>query len=247
MKSGQRLKIQMGLETDEERKKRVAREKKEIERSYEYFKRITKLKPKQENVMRYNTFKSVMWEEGKKYFKNMNRAFTVDENNEIFLKLISLYFSNDSQFEVVSDGELRKGLLIYGSCGVGKSSIFDIIQNISKKYSLNSIWFKNTSVHDVITEYNITGEEVVKKYTRGRVHFDDLGSEKIANSWGVREKLMGRILEIRYNQFKADGTKTFVTTNLSIEKLEAHYGQRVADRLYEMFNFIELKGGSRRF
>ena len=43
------------------------------------------------------------------------------------------------------------------------------------------------------------------------------------------------------------GTKTFVTTNLTIEKLESYYGQRVADRLYEMFNFIELGGSSRRF
>lgn len=247
MRLGQKLKIQMGFESENERKKRVAQEKKEMEKIHTYFQEISKKKSKKEAIVSYDAFKNILWKEGRKYFNQMNRDFIVDDNNKDFLNLISLYFSNDAQFEIVSDGELRKGLLIYGICGVGKSSIFDIIQNISKKYKLNYLWFKNTSVHTVITEYNLEGEEIVKKYTRGKVHFDDLGTEKLANSWGVREKLMERILEIRYNEFKAKGTKTFVTTNLSIEKLKSHYGIRVADRLYEMFNFIELGGDSRRF
>lgn len=142
---------------------------------------------------------------------------------------------------------MRKGLLVFGNCGSGKSSIFDIVQNISLKYNLKHLWYKNVSVHDIITDYNINGEEIVKRLTTGNIHFDDLGTEKLANSWGVREKLIGRILEIRYNNFKKYGIKTFVTTNLSIEEIEKYYGVRVADRLYELFNFIELTGNSRRF
>src|SRR5690606_21976352 len=128
-----------------------------------------------------------------------------------------------------------------------KSSIFDIIQNISKKYHLMQFWFTNVSVHDVITQYNLEGEYVVEKFVKGKVHFDDLGTEKLANSWGVKEKLLGRILELRYNEFKQNGTKTFVTTNLPSKKLETYYEARVSDRLYVMFNFVELGGKSRMY
>lgn len=247
MRIGERLKIQLGAETESERKKRVAREKKENNMSFNYFKKISEPKKKINASISTEEFKFLLWKEAKEYFKKMNRKFIVDESNKSFLKLISLYFSNNPEFEKESDGELRKGLLIYGVCGTGKSSIFDIIQKISLKYKLGSLWFKNVSVHDVITQYNMNGEDIVKTHITGAIHFDDLGTEKLANSWGVREKLMGRILEIRYNAFKKNGIKTFVTTNLTIEKLESYYGQRVADRLYEMFNFIELGGSSRRF
>ena len=199
-------------------------------------------------------FKDIFWKEGKEYFRKRNRKFIVDEDNKLFLDLICRYFTNDILFEKKCKGELRKGLLIYGPCGTGKSSIFDIVQLIARKYKLKYLWFSNISVHDLVMQYNLEGEHLVEKYRRGKVHFDDLGTEKIANSWGVKEKIMGRITELRYNEFKQKGTKTFITTNLTIENLNQFYGNnaednrnRFADRLYEMFNFLYLGGSSRRF
>ena len=244
---GQRLKIKIGMESEKERKKRISLEKKEREKHRDYNKKVRNPIIKTDKKMTTEEFKALLFKEATAYFLKMNRRFIIDDDNKMFLKLISLYFTDNIDFEKETNGELRKGLLVYGDCGSGKSSIFDIIQNISLKYNLKPLWFKNVSVHDVITEYNINGEVVVKRLVTGNIHFDDLGTEKIANSWGVREKLMGRILEIRYNNFKKYGIKTFVTTNLSIEEIKKYYGVRVADRLYEMFNFIELMGESRRF
>ena len=199
-------------------------------------------------------FKELLWKEGKKYFAKGNRQFIVDDQNKLFLDLVCRYFTNDKIFEEKCKGELRKGLLIYGPCGTGKSSIFDIVQVISRKYNLKQLWFTNISIHDLVMEYNLEGEYIVEKYKQGKVHFDDLGTEKLANSWGVKEKLMARIIELRYNEFKKKGTKTFITTNLTIKDLNRFYGNnadenrnRFADRLYEMFNFIPLNGSSRRF
>lgn len=248
MRLGQRLKMQLGQETEKERKKRVAKEKKEIERNENYFKQVRENKKEYKiEVLSTDIMKKLIFKESKEYFRKLRREFVVDENNKRFLHILSLYFSSNLEFENATNGELNKGILLYGPCGTGKSSIFDIIQIISRKYHLPYMWFKNISVHNVITEYNLEGEFVVTKYTKGQVHFDDLGTEKLANSWGVKEQLMARILEMRYNEFKAKGIKTFVTTNLTLEKLQFNYGQRVADRLYEMFNFIELGGDSRRF
>lgn len=252
---GQKAKIQMGLETEAKRKKRVAREKKENASIHEYFDRIhAEDKKKRKPAISTDQFKSLFWKEGKEYFRRLNRPFIVDENNKHVLDLICKYFANDPEFETQCKGELRKGLLVYGPCGTGKSSLFDIVQNISRKYNLMQFWFTNISVHNVVTQYNLEGEYVVEKYTKGKVHFDDLGTEKLANSWGVKEKLMGRILELRYNEFKRKGTRTFVTTNLSLYDLKKFYGEgaedsrnRILSRLYEMFNMIPLEGEDRRF
>ena len=244
---GKRLKIKMGMESDKERKKRVALEKKEREKHRDYNEKVRNPIIKKDKHMTTKEFKTVLFKEATAYFLKMNRQFIVDDSNKRFLRLISLYFTNNLDFEKETDGELRKGLLVFGNCGSGKSSMFDIVQKISLKYNLTYLWFKNVSVHDVITDYNLKGEEIVKTLITGNLHFDDLGTEKLANSWGVREKLMGRVLEIRYNNFKKYGIKTFVTTNLSIAKIEEYYGPRVADRLYELFNFIELTGSSKRF
>ena len=192
-------------------------------------------------------FKILFWRAGKKYFKELNRSFIVDEENKHFLDLVARYFTQDISFETDTGGELRKGLFIHGPCGTGKSSVFDIIRNLCLEYNLMQYWFSNVSVHDVVTEFNKHGEQVVEKYSRGTVHFDDLGTEKMVQLWGIKENLLTRILQIRYNNFKDRGTKTFVTTNHSLQDFKKIYGVQVYDRIFEMFNIMELGGKSRRF
>lgn len=200
-----------------------------------------------------STFKKVFWKEGKIYFKSMNRDFEIDNSNKGFLNLFCKYFSNDDKFEKEFNGELRKGILIHGNCGTGKSSVFDILEIISKKYNVKTLRFLNTQSQNIVTEFNLNGDEIVEKLRLGRIHFDDLGNERIANSWGVKENLFKRIIEMRYDEFKKNGTKTYVTTNLTIEELAKLYNgglgkdrNRIEDRLFEMFNIVELTGASRR-
>ena len=254
---GQRTKIQLGLESEEERKKRVAREKKENAKTIEYFEKLHQNKNKQiiQKTITTEQFKSEVWNVGKQYFAKRGRHFVVDDENKLFLDVICKYFTSDVQFEEMTNGELRKGLLIYGTCGTGKSSIFDIVREVIIKNDLNHLYFKNTSVHTVINEFNkesksnekFGGELVVEKYCRGTIHFDDLGTEKKVQAWGIKEDLLDRIIQIRYNKFKEIGRKTFVTTNKTLKELEKTYSPQVKSRLYEMFNIIPLTGEDRRF
>ena len=254
---GQRTKIKLGLESEEERKKRIAREKKENAKGIEYFEKLhqNKNKPVIQKTISTKDLKSQVWTVGKQYFAKRRRNFTIDDENKLFLDLICKYFTSNIEFEKITDGELRKGLLIYGTCGTGKSSIFDIVREVIIKKDLNHLYFKNTSVHTVINEFNkesksnekFGGELVVEKYCRGTIHFDDLGTEKSVQAWGIKEDLFDRILQVRYNHFKESGRKTFVTTNMTIKELEKRYSPQVKSRLYEMFNMIPLTGNDRRF
>ncbi|NIJ46528.1 DNA replication protein DnaC [Wenyingzhuangia heitensis] len=178
----------------------------------------------------------------------MNRTFVVDNNNEKFLHKISLYFNNSLEFEEKHNGELRKGLLIMGTHGTGKSSLFNVIQNMSRKNNdLKHLWHRIIHTKDFVSKFETEGEFFINNYVTGTVLFDDLGSEKIANYWGIKENIMCRIIELRYMNYKSNGLKTYITTNLTHKELQLKYGERVMDRLYEMFNFMELTGNSRRF
>ena len=115
------------------------------------------------------------------------------------------------------------------------------------------LWFSNVKSQNIVTQFNLNGDEIVEKLRFGKIHFDDLGNERIANNWGVKENLFKRIIEIRYDEFKKNGTKTFVTTNLNIKELAQFYNSglgndrnRIEDRLFEMFNIVQLNGPTRR-
>lgn len=246
---GQKLKIKLGAETEEERKKRVAQEKKESEKIESYFKKIRNSKPNEEpKIMSTIQLKKLFLKEAKIYYAQKGRNFIVDENNKSFLNILCQYFANDENFEEELGGELRKGLLVFGRCGVGKSSSFTIIQNISRNYDFKNIWFAKRSAHEIVTEFNESEKRdtIIKLYAKGKLYIDDLGAEKEASNYG-KEDIFSRLLELRYNEFLEKGTKTFITTNYRINDFKNRYGIRVADRLHEMFNIVEIDGDSRRF
>lgn len=194
-----------------------------------------------------NELKLIFEKEAVIYYQKLSKIFTVDENNEKFLNYIFQYFSNDEKFETEVGGNLKKGLFIFGAVGVGKTSSLEIIRIISRKYNLKKMWFSKRSTQEIVSEFNASShrEIVIQKYIKGLIMFDDLGSEIEGSNYG-KEDIFIRILEMRYNQFIEKGTKTHITSNYNFNQLKKRYGERVYDRLKEMFNFLELTGESRR-
>ncbi len=91
-------------------------------------------------------------------------------------------------------------------------------------------------------------EDVVRYYSKGVFLFDDLGAETMGNNifqYG-KEEVFLRILLNRYRNFESLGTKTHITTNLSLGEIEQRYGKQLADRFIKMFNLLKLDGPSRR-
>lgn len=263
---GNRIKIKMGLETPEEKKERIARERKKNTKTIEYFESIhNKPEPADMSniIIPLEWMKTEFSKAAKKYFLKERRAFDIDDNNKHILDILCRYFANDPSFEeIVENGQLQKGIMLVGNCGVGKTSIFDIIQSIGKEHNIPQLWFTNISALEITTQFNkesktnkfSSGESVLENYSKGKVYFDDLGSEPQVQSYGIKTELMREILEMRYKRFKDFGTKTFCSTNLTIPELVTKYDKgsednhkRIEDRIYHMFNVIPLYGKSRRF
>lgn len=209
-----------------------------------------KNKQKSESDIDTNQLKQLFNIEATEYYASKNKIFTIDNDNKKFLNQLCRYFSQDKAFETVHNGDLNKGMFIYGGHGTGKTSSLLIIQQISKKYALKQLWFPIIETGDVVMKFNTEKNKdfIIKDYSTGNYMFDDLGAETSASNIFIygKEDIFIRILEARYVQYISKGTITHITSNLTLSEIKKRYGPRVEDRFIEMFNIIELGGDSRR-
>ena len=184
------------------------------------------------------------------FYGNNYLDFEVDSSNKSFLQHFCKYWNRDTAFEILENISLRKGLLVFGSYGTGKTSSFHIVQNMAKQYQVRELWFPSISTQEVVERFNMAKnkEDVIQYYSKGVFMFDDLGAEKKGNNiyqYG-NEEVFVRILLNRYRNFESLGTKTHITTNLNLSQIEQRYGKQLADRFIKMFNLLKLDGPSRR-
>ncbi len=220
---------------------------------------FSRLNHSNEKVLKAHPFidlsqmKRIFAEEARLFYQEeRNREFQVDADNKKYFNQICKYFSRNSLFEIDHNGDLNKGLFVYGNSGSGKTTSFKIIQRISLKYNLKQLWFPFIQTQEVVNKFNLdkSKDSVIKNYSNGNFMFDELGAESTAQNIFVygKEDIFIRILEARYNQFVDKGIKTHITCNLTLDEIQKRYGTRVEDRFYEMFNLVPLNvtGGSRR-
>ncbi|MDC6390980.1 hypothetical protein PP182_20000 [Maribacter sp. PR1] len=195
-------------------------------------------------------FKKLFFKMAQEIYTSTDLDFEVDGSNKSFLQHFCKYWNRDKAFELLENISLRKGLLVFGSYGTGKTSSFHIIQNMAKHYQVPELWFPAISTQEVVAKFNLekNKEDVIQYYSRGIFLFDDLGAEMKGNNifqYG-KEEVFERILLNRYRNFESLGTKTHITTNLSLGQIEERYGKQLADRFIKMFNLLRLDGPSRR-
>jgi DNA replication protein DnaC len=175
--------------------------------------------------------------------------------------------------QTISKPDLNKGLLVVGGTGCGKTSTFKAIYKMLFKLCTTPVkfildvkgdlqpttrykpLFGFSTCNDVVSEYEglNTAEEKKNfwnKYTKGTRYFDDLTTEREASNYG-KVNLFQEMFEKR----SIDLPKTIATMNYhdqsgslkqTLDYLGEKYGFRVHDRLFQMFNIIELKGTSLR-
>lgn len=165
----------------------------------------------------------------------------IPDDYEIIYKLL-VYFLNDISEAEKYNLSLRKGILLSGPVGCGKTSLMNIIKLIQKTEER----FIMKSCRDVSFEFIQDGYSVIHKYSKQSFKndiprtwcFDDLGTESNLKYYGNDCNVMPEILLSRYDLFVSRHMLTHLTTNLSSSEIEELYGRRIRSRLREQFNLI---------
>lgn len=178
----------------------------------------------------------------KEFEKTNKRPLIIADDEKWFYIEMMMYFSKHERFgskgkSLSKFPSLEKGILIMGKAGVGKSTLFNVINSLSyKNLPDTTLWFTKKSMLDINDEYmvalnNKCQDEYIKNLVKIKtLYIDDLGTEKKI----FKDYIFTEIYEHRYNA----KNKTHITTNLDSESLESRYGFRVVDRMREFQNIF---------
>lgn len=221
----------------------------------------------------YEVFKSgFQFFNGKEFDENANNA-----ESRKFARTLCAYFIQKKAFvhspllNRKSEPSIKKGLMIIGDYGTGKTSVMKTFHEIFKYAQNNPITVKDIhgtdqilgrykfsfsyfTANGVVNDFESCGTADEKEYfwkthQRGFKYYDDVMTERIGSNFGKIE-VFKEIFEQRYSNPKS---KTIISLNYvgssvesTLEAIGEKYGERVYDRLFEMFNIVELKGTSLR-
>jgi len=150
--------------------------------------------------------------------------------------------------------DFNKGFFLYGTLGRGKTMTLKAMQrymnSIKRRhhdrddYRMGA-WWKTAS--ELANIYAADGQPALIQYAADDMNLiiDEFGREPIpASNYGTKMNVLQFLIQLRYDHRQE--SVTHITTNLTPDSLEPLYGDYVADRCKEMFNFIEFTGESLR-
>lgn len=160
-----------------------------------------------------------------------------DENRHI-IGQVALWYSWDNRFK----GDARKGLMIRGNVGTGKTLIVKALCEIIKEVEILYPSFIHVSeLQDLYIQNDYEKIEIVKK--RAYSIIDDVGVEAVETKiYGNVKEPFNDVFDYRYRNNK----RTIITTNLTPSEIEQTYGTRIIDRFRECMNDLILDGKSFR-
>lgn len=137
----------------------------------------------------------------------------------------------------------EKGVYIHGAVGTGKTyAAYAFKKHWDEKRPAAALWNVSELIHELKLDFdrrekNFIGERILD--TDRLLILDDIGAEK-PSEW-VAETIY-LIVNRRYNA----KLPTIFTSNLSPGELADHVGDRIASRIVEMCEIINLGGVDRR-
>ena len=163
------------------------------------------------------------------------------EDREILFKLCNYQIKDWTTCKKLGI-DPKKGILLSGTVGCGKTSLMKLLRYITPQYAPYDI----IPTRNVTFAFNHIGYSIIEQYGDNRFYcFDDLGIEPYGRFFGKDCNVMGEILLSRYELFLKYRIKTHITTNLNAHEIEELYGNRVRSRMREIFNLVGFANGSR--
>ena len=127
-----------------------------------------------------------------------------------------------------------RGLLMVGSCGLGKSLIGKYIL----PYLIRDACRKVVNVFNA-QELNSKPDEIIGYHI---IYIDDIGTENVSNIYGNKRIPFMELC----NATEQKGKLLMCSTNLTIEELKEKYGDRTVDRLKSTTKVVPFIGESLR-
>lgn len=160
--------------------------------------------------------------------------FIENSNQQNYFKALSYFLSGDPLLEHEMGFSSKKGLLILGESGLGKTETLKAV----KSNPVNPL--RMVSMIEVAAYVRETGSCDLP--LDRIIVLDDVGCEPVPiKHYGTDIRWFADFIEDRYiNQ--ESYSNLIITTNYGGDQIQELYGYRVRSRLREMFNVIELKG-----
>jgi DNA replication protein DnaC len=176
--------------------------------------------------------------------------YTYTDENKSILNLLIRFFLN-----LTTEIPVRKGVMLIGEPGCGKSLIMETFSRILKNENSFSFYpaisicnereaLKNEeAIRDFFNRYG-------RRITRdggglNHVCIDDLFKEETERAYSYGKNPLKQILNDRNNLIRF-GVKTHATANYTLAEMRETYGPALVDRLRQMFFVIELNQPSFR-
>lgn len=188
------------------------------------------------NILQFDFEKCIYFLEnkGKEHF---GKHFSIAYKDKPIIYKLLVYFIMDEKSCLKYNIDPKKGILLTGPVGCGKTSLMFLMKYFSR-VKIPAV----KPTREIAFEFIKDGYEVINKYGKQNISycFDDLGVEQSLKYFGNECNVMGEILLSRYDLFVKNGVRTHATTNLNAIELENMYGNRVRSRLRELFNLISF-------
>ncbi len=183
-------------------------------------------------------------------------GFNMDDEQRKYWYKYAYYNMQENDILFDLGGDPKKGMLIIGDIGVGKTLMMRVMQSLFKDTERSFKWTSSMEFKYMM-EDGMTASEILELYGKnykGDILIDDIGVGQVnTNTYGNLTNIIAEILWERSELYVSTGIKTHLTSNLktsvkdSDEKtLKKMYGDRVLDRLVEMNNLIIWEGKSLR-
>lgn len=193
---------------------------------------------KQKELQEYWTAKQIYNLMARSSVNDFGRKLLVNDDNKKLITAVCFYISNDPRFESELNYQPNRGLLVRGVSGIGKTHIV----RCAERNELNPIATLN--MIEITDELKAYGVYDINIGNNKIIYLDDVGTEETpAVHFGNKIHFFKNFIESIYLRNTSKNFRNLIiSTNLNFKGIEDKYGFRVASRMREMFNVIDVNG-----
>lgn len=175
--------------------------------------------------------------EWREHYRTRLAAYDYEPRDPDFFEFLAGYMA-------YYNGRLpRKGILLIGRPGCGKTKAMQMMKTLFgiRMFSARGLvkWYREDD-----SRYEEIWDPEFRHENKGRhddVIIDDIGPEPMVNKFGTKVEVIADLIDDCWARWDRNGTKVFITTNLTMEALAKRYGNRTVSRLKGMCNIQIVK------